>query len=84
MKACRIFAVAGLAALLAGCGSALPVLLNGSPQGVVVRYNQSGATSADAAAAAQNFCTQYGRKAFQTAASAATGDTFVSYNCVQP
>jgi hypothetical protein len=83
MKVLRILAMVGLAAL-AGCGSSPPVLLNGSAQGVVVRYDQSSSTSTDAAVAAQHFCTQYGRNAVQTAANAATGDSFVSYNCVQP
>jgi uncharacterized protein YcfL len=83
MKALCILTIGSLAAL-GGCGSSPPVLLNGSAQGVVVRYDQSSSTSTDAAAAAQNFCTQYGRNAVQTAANAATGDSFVSYNCVQP
>jgi starvation-inducible outer membrane lipoprotein len=82
MKTLGIFAL-GLVAALAGC-SAPPVLINGSAQGVVVRYSQTGSTSADATAAAQKFCARYGRKAVQTAADVATGDTFVSYTCEQP
>ena len=69
--------------LLAGCHTP-PVLLNGSDQGVVVRYSQSGATSADAAAAADQFCSQYGRKAIQGDASLMTGDTYVSFACQKP
>jgi hypothetical protein len=76
--------VIGLAAVvLAGC-STPPVLLNGSDQGVVVRYSQSGATSADAIAAADKFCGQYGRKAVQGDASVMTGDTYVSFSCQKP
>lgn len=69
---------------IAGCGSSPPVLLNGSDQGVVVRYSQSGATSADAVAAAGKFCAQYGRKAVQGDASLLTGDTYVSFSCQKP
>jgi hypothetical protein len=83
MKPLRIFLPA-LGAFLAGCGSSPPVLLNGSEQGVVVRYDQSSATSADANAAAEKFCAQYGRKAVQGDANAATGDTFVSFTCQKP
>jgi len=82
MKALRIFPL-GLAILLAGCGSA-PVLLNGSEQGVVVRYSQSSSRPADATAAAEKFCAQYGRKAVEGEGNASTGDTFVSYTCEKP
>jgi uncharacterized protein YcfL len=68
----------------AGCGSSPPVLLNGSDQGVVVRYSQSSATSADAVAAAGKFCAQYGRKAVQGDANLLTGDTYVSFSCEKP
>jgi starvation-inducible outer membrane lipoprotein len=78
----RIFLL-GIAILLAGCSSA-PVLLNGSEQGVVVRYSQSSGSPADANAAADKFCAQYGRKAVQGEGNAMTGDTFVSYSCEKP
>ena len=84
MKAPRIFLIAATLCPLAGCGSSTPVLMNGSAEGVVVRYNQSGATSTDATAAAEKYCAQYGRKAAQGGANAATGDTFVSYTCQKP
>ena len=83
MKALRIFPL-GLAVLLAGCGSSAPVLLNGSEQGVVVRYSQSSGSPSDASAAAEKFCAQYGRKAVQGEGSAMTGDTFVAYSCEKP
>lgn len=69
-----------VALTLSGCGSA-PVLLNGSDQGVVVRYSQSSSASADAMAAADKFCGQYGRKAVQGSANSMTGDTYVSFSC---
>lgn len=80
MKVVRSLAIAALAAL-GGCGSSAPELLNGSQEGVVVRYNQSGATSADAVAAAQTFCRHYGRKAVQGNGDASTGDTYVTFTC---
>ena len=55
-----------------------------SEQGVVVRYSQSGATSADAIAAADKFCGQHGRKAVQGDASVMTGDTYISFSCQKP
>ena len=73
----------GMMILLAGCSSP-PILLNGSPQGVVVRYSQSSGSPSDATAAAEKFCAQYGRKAIQGEGSAQTGDTFVSYSCEKP
>lgn len=79
MKALRIFP-AGIAFLLAACSSP-PVLLNGSEQGVVVRYSQSTGSRADANAAAEKFCEQYDRKAVEGEGNASTGDTFVSYSC---
>jgi hypothetical protein len=79
MKALRIFPL-GLAIFLAGCNSP-PVLLNGSEQGVVVRYSQSSGSRVDANAAAEKFCAQYGRKAIEGEGNASTGDTFVSYSC---
>ena len=79
MKALRIFPL-GLAIFLAGCNSP-PVLLNGSEQGVVVRYSQSSGSRVDANAAAEKFCEQYGRKAIEGEGNASTGDTFVSYSC---
>jgi uncharacterized protein YceK len=82
MKALRIFPLA-VAVLLAGCNS-LPVLLNGSEQGVVVRYSQSSGDRGDATAAAEKFCEQYGRKAVAGEGNASTGDTFVSYSCEKP
>ena len=82
MKAPRILPL-GLVVLLAGCGSQ-PVLLNGSEQGVVVRYSQSSGTAAEADAAAAKFCAQYGRKAIKGDGDASTGDTFVSYSCDTP
>jgi hypothetical protein len=82
MKALRIFPL-GIATLLAGCGSP-PVLLNGSEQGVVVRYSQSSGSPAEATAAADKFCAQYGRKAVVGIGDASTGDTFVSYSCEKP
>ena len=82
MKAPRIFPL-GIALLLAGCSSQ-PVLLNGSEQGVVVRYSQSTGSAADADAAADKFCAQYGRKAIRGEGDASTGDTFVSYICDKP
>jgi putative hemolysin len=77
-----VVALAG-AALLAGC-SAEPVLLNGSDQGVVVRYSQSHATAADAAAVATKYCAQYGRQAVQGDGNSMTGDTFLSFTCEKP
>jgi hypothetical protein len=82
MKALRIFPL-GIGFLLAGCSSP-PVLLNGSEQGVVVRYSQSSGKPADAATAAEKFCAQYGRKAVEGEGNASTGDTFVSYTCEKP
>jgi hypothetical protein len=73
----------GLVAIVGGCTSA-PVLLNASPEGVVVRYSQASTTSADAAAAAKKYCAQYGREAVQGEGNAATGDTFVSFTCQKP
>jgi hypothetical protein len=75
-------ALLGLAAVT-GCSSP-PVLLNGSELGVVVRYSQATATSADAVAAADKFCSQYGRRAVQGDASLLTGDTYVSFSCQKP
>ncbi len=73
------------AAFLAGCGGGSPpALLNGSEQGVVVRYSQSSGDPSAAAAAADKFCGQYGRKAVQGEGSAMTGDTFVSFSCEKP
>lgn len=83
MKLCRVLFAAALAGL-AGCGSAQPVLLNGSPEGVVVRYSQSGATSEEAVAAARKFCAQYQRNAVAGDSNIATGDTFVSFTCQKP
>jgi hypothetical protein len=80
MKALRIFP---LCVILAACGSP-PVLLNGSEQGVVVRYSQIGGNSDEADAAAAKFCAQYGRKAVAGIGDASTGDTFVSYSCDKP
>ena len=82
MKALRIFPL-GTAVLLASCNSP-PVLLNGSEQGVVVRYSQSSGNPADATAAAEKFCAQYGRKAVAGEGNASTGDPFVSYSCEKP
>jgi hypothetical protein len=83
--AMRSISVLAFALLLsiAAC-SAPPVLLNGSREGVVVRYSQAGATSADALAAATKHCAQYGRKAVQGDANLMTGDTFVSFTCQTP
>ena len=83
MKALHIFPV-GTALLLAACGGTPPVLLNGSEQGVVVRYSQSSGSPAAAAAAVEKFCAQYGRKAVAGVGDASTGDTFVSYSCEKP
>ena len=69
---------------VAACSRTPPVLLNGSEQGVVVRYSQSSSTSAAAATAADQFCSQYGRKAVQGDASLLTGDTYVSFVCQKP
>lgn len=78
-----VFCIMALCAI-GGCGSSPPALLNGSDQGVVVRYSQSSATSADAVAAADKFCSQYGRKAVQGDANLLTGDTYVSFSCQKP
>jgi hypothetical protein len=83
MKVLRIFPL-GLALLLVACGGAPPVLLNGSEQGVVVRYSQANGNSTEADQAAQKFCAQYGRKAVAGTGDASTGDTFVSYSCTKP
>jgi hypothetical protein len=84
MKALRILPP-GLALLLAACaGMTPPVLLNGSEQGVVVRYSQVTGDAKEADAAAQKFCAQYGRKAIAGVGDASTGDTFVAYTCAQP
>ena len=82
MKAPRFFPL-GITILLASCNSP-PVLLNGSEQGVVVRYSQSSGSPTEATAAAEKFCAQYGRKAVQGDGDASTGDTFVSYSCQKP
>jgi hypothetical protein len=82
MKAPRIFPLS-VGVVLAGCSSQ-PVLLNGSEQGVVVRYSQSSGSPADATAAAEKFCAQYARKAVQGDGDASTGDTFVSFSCEKP
>lgn len=82
MKIARVSLI-GLVAFVGGCGSSTPVLLNASPEGVVVRYSQ-GSTSADAVVAATQYCAQYGRTAVQGEGNAATGDTFVSFTCRKP
>ena len=84
MVALRIF-VFGIVLFVAACGGGSPpVLLNGSEQGVVVRYSQSTGDPDSAVAAAEKFCAQYGRKAVQGEGSAMTGDTFVSFTCEKP
>jgi hypothetical protein len=83
MKVLRNFPLS-LALLLAACGGAPPVLLNGSEQGVVVRYSQASGNSNEADAAAGKYCAQYGRKAVAGIGDASTGDTFVSYTCQKP
>ncbi|HVA12454.1 MAG TPA: hypothetical protein VNF99_04330 [Stellaceae bacterium] len=83
MKSFRLI-VAVIAVSLGGCSTSAPVLLNASAEGLVVRYNQSDATSADATAAAQNYCARYGRKAVPGEGSEQTGDTFVAYTCQKP
>ena len=83
MKALRILPL-GFALLLAACGGGQPVLLNGSEQGVIVRYSQANGRSTDADEAAQKFCAQYGRRAVAGIGDASTGDTFVSYTCAKP
>jgi uncharacterized protein YcfL len=83
MKALRSL-VFVIAAALVGCSSSAPVLLNASEEGVVVRYSQGSATSADAAAAAAKFCGQYGRKAVEGEGNEMTGDTFVTFSCQEP
>lgn len=82
MNALRIFAL-GVAIVLGGCGKSEPVLLNASPEGVVVRYSQAVATYDDAALAAAKFCAQYKRKAVAGDSNAMTGDTFVSFRCAE-
>ncbi|HWE73103.1 MAG TPA: hypothetical protein VG328_08080 [Stellaceae bacterium] len=74
----------GIALLLAACGGGEPVLLNGSEQGVIVRYSQANGSSTAANEAAQKFCAQYGRNAVAGTGDASTGDTFVSYTCTKP
>ena len=66
---------------LAGCSSR-PVVLNESPEGLVVRYNPNGTTAEEAAALAQKACGKYGRKAVFKA-SGFTGDTFATFSCVK-
>lgn len=83
MKSLRLFVTAAAAALV-GCSSSAPVLLNPSEEGVVVRYSQGSATSAEASAAAEKFCGQYGRKAIEGIGSEMTGDTFVTFSCQKP
>ena len=83
MKALRISPIALVLALTA-CGGSPPVLLNGSEQGVVVRYSQSSGDPSAAVAAAEKFCAQYGRKAVQGDGSEMTGDTFLSFVCQKP
>lgn len=80
MKALRILAL-GVAIVLGGCDTSEPVLLNASPEGVVVRYSQASATYNDAALAAAKFCAQYKRKAVTGDSNSMTGDTFVSFRC---
>jgi hypothetical protein len=83
MKALCIFPL-GLSLVLAACGGITPpVLINGSEQGVVVRYSQATGDAKDADAAADKFCAQYGRRAIAGIGDASTGDTFVSYTCVK-
>ena len=68
-------------ASLAAC-TAAPVLLNGSEEGVMVRYSTAG-RSDEAVAAAQTWCGQYGRKAVLQGASTTT-DIFETFSCVKP
>ncbi|HKT20701.1 MAG TPA: hypothetical protein VJR47_21790 [Stellaceae bacterium] len=68
-------------AALAGCASP-PVVLNESPEGLVVRYNPNGTSAEEATALAQKTCDKYGRKAVFKA-SGFTGDTFATYSCVK-
>ncbi len=68
-------------AALGGCASQ-PVLLNASPEGVVVRYNPGTVTPAQAAAAAQASCQKYGRNAVPQG-SGMTGDVFATFTCVR-
>jgi len=84
MNALRMSPIAIALAVAACGGGSPPVLLNGSPQGVVVRYSQSSGKAADASAAAEKFCAQYGRKAVQGEGSEMTGDTFLSFTCQKP
>lgn len=83
MKVPRIFPL-GIALLLAACSGGAPVLLNGSEQGVVVRFSQANGSSTAADEAAQKFCAQYGRKAVAGIGDASTGDAFVAYTCAKP
>lgn len=82
MKLVRIFPLVLTAALLGGCASK-PVLLNASPEGVVVRYDPMFTTAAAAKTAAQAFCARYHRIAV-VGASSGTAETFTSFACVKP
>ena len=66
---------------IGGCTST-PVLLNASEEGVVVRYDPSSVSAAQALAAAQASCQRYGRKAVAQD-TALTGEMFVTYSCVK-
>lgn len=68
-------------AALAGCSSP-PVVLNESPEGLVVRYNPNGTSPEEAAALAQKTCGKYGRNAVFKV-SAFTGDTFATFSCIK-
>jgi len=72
----------GVALLLLGGCESKPVLLNASEQGVVVRYNPSSTSAAEALAAAQASCQRFGRTALLQD-TAVTGEMFATYTCVK-
>jgi hypothetical protein len=68
---------------VSACSEAGPVILNASPEGLVVRYNPNNTTTASALTAAQGECAKFGRNA-KFEGSGMSGDIFSTYSCVKP
>jgi len=79
MNANRLALVIVVAAVLVGCTDK-PVLLNESPEGMIVRYDPNRVTATEAAAAAQAACAKYGKHAVQ-GATGLTGEVFTTFSC---
>lgn len=77
----RMLLLTSLLCAAGGCASK-PVLLNKSEQGVIVRYNPSAVTAAEATALAQTACAKYGRNAIQQG-TGITGEIFATFSCVK-